>query len=76
MEWTPTVGAAFRVGDVEFRYAGRFTTGTGQPGITATPEALMAREASSDFIVAPQGPLTLQEATVMTHQISARIPIR
>ena len=28
------------------------------------------------FILAPQGPLTLQDATVMTHQISVRIPIR
>ncbi|HSG07543.1 MAG TPA: hypothetical protein VLA36_04275, partial [Longimicrobiales bacterium] len=76
MEWSPSVGAAFRVGDVEFRYAGRLTTGTGQPGVRATPQALMARDAASDFIVAPQGPLTLQEATVMTHQLSARIPIR
>jgi hypothetical protein len=76
MEWSPSVGAVFRVGDVELRYAGRLTTGTGQPGVLATPEALMAREAASDFILAPQAPLTLQDATVMTHQLSARIPIR
>jgi hypothetical protein len=76
MEWAPSVGAAFRVGDVELRYAGRLTTGTGQPGVVATPAALMARESLADFILAPQGPLTLQDATVMTHQLSARIPIR
>ena len=76
MEWSPSLGAAFRVGDVELRYTGRLTTGTGQPGVLATPEALMARDAAADFILAPQGPLTLQDATVTTHQLSARIPIR
>ncbi|HSG07001.1 MAG TPA: hypothetical protein VLA36_01500 [Longimicrobiales bacterium] len=76
MEWSPSVGAAFRVGDVELRYAGRLTTGTGQPGILPTADALAARAEAGDFILAPQAPLTLQDATVMTHQLSARIPIR
>lgn len=76
MEWSPSLGAVFRVGDVELRYAGRLTTGTGRPGVTSTPEALAARDALSDFLVAPQGPLTLQDASVMTHQLSARVPIR
>lgn len=76
MEWTPSLGATFRVADVELRYAGRLTTGTGRPGVVATPDAMATREMLSDFIVAPEAPLTLQDATVMTHQISARIPIR
>jgi hypothetical protein len=76
MEWSPSLGAMFRLGDVELRYAGRLTTGTGQPGVTATFEARAAADLASDFIVAPQGPLTLQDATVSTHQLSARIPIR
>lgn len=76
MEWSPSVGAAFRVSDVELRYAGRLTTGTGRPGIAPTPQATAAREALADFILAPEGPLTLQDAMVATHQISVRIPIR
>lgn len=76
MEWSPSLGAAFRIDDVELRYAARLTTGTGQPGVVPTPGAFAAREALSDFILAPEAPLTLQEATVMTHQISVKIPIR
>ncbi len=75
-EWSPTLGAVFRLTDVELRYAGRLTTGTGQPGVAATPQAVAAREALADFIVAPRAPLTLQDASVTTHQISVRIPIR
>ena len=75
-EWSPTLGAVFRLSDVELRYAGRLTTGTGQPSVVATPQATAAREALTDFIIAPEAPLTLQDATVMTHQLSVRIPIR
>lgn len=76
MEWSPTAGATFRFSDVELRYAGRLTTGTGQPGVELAPFARADAAALADFIVAPQGPLTLQETTVMTHQLSVTIPIR
>ena len=76
MEWSPSAGATFRFSDVEVRYAGRITTGTGQPGVALTPVAMADQAALADFIVAPSGPLTLQEAMVMTHQISVSIPIR
>lgn len=76
MEWSPSLGAALRLSDVELRYAGRLTSGTGRPGIALTAQAAGAREAMADFIVAPEGPLTLQDATVATHQLSVRIPIR
>jgi hypothetical protein len=33
-------------------------------------------EAQGDFIVAPQGPLTLQDARVVTHQLAVRVPVR
>lgn len=77
LEWTPTLGAAYRFSSAELRYVGRLTTGTGRPGIDrglwfAEGDAL----AAGDFIIAPQGPLTLQDATVLTHQLSVRIPIR
>jgi hypothetical protein len=76
MEWSPSLGAALRLSDVELRYAGRLTTGTGRPGIALTPQAAGAKDALADFIVAPQGPLTLQDARVATHQLSVRIPVR
>ncbi len=76
MEWSPSLGAALRLSDVELRYTARLTTGTGRPGIAPTAQAAAAREALADFIVAPEGPLTLQDATVATHQLSVRIPIR
>lgn len=76
MEWTPALGAALRLADVELRYAGRLTTGTGRPGVALTAVAEAARLAMSDFILAPSGPLTLQDARVVTHQLSVRVPIR
>jgi hypothetical protein len=76
MEWSPTLGAVVRFSDVDLRYAGRLTTGTGRPGVALTPQAGAVRAEMADFIVAPQAPLTLQDARVVTHQVSVRIPIR
>lgn len=78
MEWTPTFGATLRFSDLELRYAGRLTTGTGQPGTVQAwrGEADTALRAGADFIVAPEAPLTLQDASVLTHQLTLRIPIR
>ena len=39
-------------------------------------EAAGADALSSDFILAPSGPLTLQDARVTTHQLSVVIPMR
>ena len=78
MEWMPTFGATFRFSDLELRYVGRLTTGTGQPGTAQTfrAEADATLGAGADFIVAPEAPLTLQDASVLTHQLTLRIPIR
>jgi len=76
MEWSPSAGATFRFSDVEVRYAGRLTTGTGRPGVELTPAAQADAAVLADFIVAPRAPLTLQETSVMTHQLSVSIPIR
>jgi hypothetical protein len=82
MEWTPTFGVAFRFAELEVRYAGRVTSGTGRPGTAdqvpwgiAFPEAL-DQAGSPDFIIAPSGPLTLQDVSVVTHQISVRVAVR
>ncbi len=76
-EWTPTLGAHFRLQDIDLRFSTRVTSGTGFPGVDWTRGGdAMVPEAARDFIAAPSGPLTLQDATVMTHQVSIRVPIR
>ncbi len=75
MEWTPSWGGSLKFPDLTLRYMGRITTGTGRPGVAWTPRVLAAADALSNFIVAPSGPLTLQEAKVVTHQISVVLPI-
>jgi hypothetical protein len=76
IEWSPTFGASFALPAVEVRYGLRVTTGTGRPGTIAVgwPETLSTADA--DFILAPQAPLTLQDARVVTHQLSVTIPVR
>ena len=75
MEWTPSLGAKVKFPEVEISYQGRLTTGTGRPGTRFTG-ARAETALASDFIVAPEGPLTLQDARVLTHQVSISIPIR
>lgn len=80
LEWTPTWGLSLRFPDIEIRYRGRATNGTGRPGVqpdgcavcVAAPDAL----AGGNILVAPTGPLTLQKVTTTTHQVSLSLPIR
>jgi hypothetical protein len=79
MEWTPSLGVKLGLPGVDLYYNGRLTTGTGRPG-TRWTDARMAEAgadyfASSSIVLAPSGPLTLQEARVTTHQLSVVIPI-
>jgi hypothetical protein len=78
MEWIPTFGVALRFTELELRYSGRVTSGTGRPGVGAFGGGLAMPELTSgaDFIVAPSGPLTLQDVSVVTHQLSVRVPVR
>jgi hypothetical protein len=79
IEWTPTLGVLLAFTDVDVRYGLRHTTGTGRPGTDWVPVEGTFTSLSNgrgDFIIAPEGPLTLQDATVLTHQLSVRIPVR
>ncbi|MFC1659837.1 hypothetical protein ACFL3S_00040 [Gemmatimonadota bacterium] len=78
MEWTPSFGVGLHLPGATVRYAVRFTTGTGRPGTewTGARGAMLDQAASNDFLVAPSGPLTLQDARVTTHQLSVVVPIR
>jgi hypothetical protein len=78
MEWTPTWALSLTFPELTVRYAGRFTTGTGQPyaaggGFRTTGAAVPS---AGDYVIAPIGPLTLQGATVITNQISVTLPIK
>jgi hypothetical protein len=80
MEWTPSLGVSLNLPGIGVHWVSRMTTGTGRPGTrwtnTRMDEAIGAVPLSSDFILAPSGPLTLQDARVTTHQLSVIIPIR
>lgn len=79
MEWVPSWGLALRFPGIEIRYLGRVTTGTGRPGVAWTGATLARAEIAAlanDIVVPPGGPLTLQDVSVTTHQVSVAIPIR
>lgn len=78
VEWTPTWGLGLRFPDVEIRYRGYVTTGTGRPGVQGGVFAAgrdMAL-AGGGILVAPSGPVTLQDVSTTTHQISVSVPLR
>jgi hypothetical protein len=78
LEWTPTWGAGVKFPEFQIRYVGNLTTGTGRPGVAfdGRMRGGMLQANSADFIVAPQGALTLQEAAVWLHQVSVTVPLR
>jgi hypothetical protein len=79
VEWTPTWGLGLRFSDLEIRYRGRVTKGTGRPGVQASGIVPAARDlalAAGSILVAPSGPFTLQEVSTTMHQISISVPLR
>ncbi|MEX2528595.1 MAG: hypothetical protein WEA09_13265 [Gemmatimonadota bacterium] len=76
MEWTPSWGALLKLGGMELRYAGRFTT-KGWPdtvwfGVTRADFAQAGP--GVDFVVGPTGPVNIPAFRVTTHRITASIP--
>jgi len=76
MEWTPSLGVSLNLEGAVLHYTARFTTGTGRPGTQWTGARAAMLDSAADFILAPSGPLTLQDARVTTHQLAVVIPIR
>ncbi len=78
-EWTPTWGLSVRFPDLELRYSGRQTNGTGRPGVGGGPVPPPGfgdlQSSGRSVIVAPSGPLSLDEVRVVTHQISISFPL-
>ena len=75
MEWSPSIGAKAKFSEFEIGYSGRLTTGSGRPGV-ALPGGRTVNQLSADLIIAPSGPLTRQDALVITHRITVSGPIR
>jgi len=77
VEWTPTWGLSLRFPDLEIRYRGRVNKGTGRPG-SGRPSGVSFASSDATFagsiLVAPSGPLTLQEVSTTTHQVSIAVP--
>lgn len=77
MEWTRTWGFALRFSDLQIRYTGRQTTGTGRPGIA--PQGVVFAPATADaavnFLSAPGASTSLTGVAVTTHQIAVSVPI-
>ena len=77
IEWTPTFGASVAFEEFTLRYVGRLTTGTGQPGvITGFGRGETGSPLAADFLPAPRGALTLNDAVVLSHQLSVVMPLR
>jgi len=77
-EWTPTWGFGLELPGFDVHYSGRVTKGTGQPGVLPSFGFAAERDfaAAANYVVAPSGSLTLQEAPVVAHQVYVIIPIR
>ena len=79
VEWMPTWGTSLRFPQVELRYRGRLTTGTGRPGVAAQGRMMIGAvdaSARSSIVAAPSGELTLDEVRVVSHQLSVSFPVR
>ncbi|HEY9225926.1 MAG TPA: hypothetical protein VIP11_04720, partial [Gemmatimonadaceae bacterium] len=81
LEWTRSWGWGMRFSDLDLRYVGRMTTGTGRPGVipdggSVFPPASDLTSAGRNFLSAPNGATTLTQVAVTTHQISVSVPIR
>lgn len=78
-EWAPTWGLTLRFPDLELRYQGQVTNGTGRPGVVPNVRFGVADAAvagpSNSILVAPGGPLTLGAVKMFTHQISISVPL-
>ncbi|MCH8069155.1 MAG: hypothetical protein IID16_07835 [Candidatus Marinimicrobia bacterium] len=80
LEWVPSWGITLKFPGFQLRYMGRTTTGTGRPGVEQQNWGWMIEDGwmvttGADFIIAPSGPLTLEEARVTTHQITVSVPL-
>lgn len=77
-EWIWSWGFGLNFDHIRFDYLGSAVTGTGQPGVARRRvvfDGLSTGFAGrGDFVIAPDGSLALQDATVITHQLMITVP--
>ena len=78
MEWAPSWGAGTRFGDMEIRYAGRFTA-RGWPAVNwwlfPTTDVAAGSGPEVDFVVGPTGEVNLPAYRVTTHRLTVSVPL-
>ncbi|MCK5146313.1 hypothetical protein KAR48_06125 [bacterium] len=75
LEWSFTWGLSLKYPEFDIVYHGQLMTGGGLPGINNNWQFGASATLSNDFIVAPAGAMSLQDANVMTHRITCVIPL-
>lgn len=79
-EWMLSTGIGTDFSGFRLQYTGRLTLGTGTPGIQQplgggwTGGRGFAAE-GADWVVAPNGPLILDETKVLSHQVALLVPL-
>jgi hypothetical protein len=75
LEWVVSWGLFYNFSDFRLSYMGRLLIGTGRPGIE--PKLLINESpySRSDFLIAPSGSLTLDEAQIILHQVILSFPL-
>jgi hypothetical protein len=75
MEWTPSWGGFARFGQIELRYAGRFTAKGWPDTIWFGGRNVMAlADTGVDFVVGPTGPVNIPAYRVTTHRVTVSVP--
>ena len=75
-EWTVSGGLGGDVSGLRLQYMARLTLGTGTPGVnTWGGGGLRFADAAANWVVAPEGPLQLQETTILSHQLALVVPL-
>lgn len=75
-EWTLSTGLGADLSGLRLQYMARLTLGTGTPSVnTGLWGGTRFADAAADWVVAPDGPLSLQETTILSHQLALIVPL-
>lgn len=76
-EWTFSAGVGTDISGLQVQYTGRLTLGTGTPTVRGQwgGGTVAFTNFSADWVVAPNGPLTLQETKILSHQVVLIVPL-
>lgn len=79
-EWTLSSGIGTDFSGFRLQYTGRLTLGTGTPGVQRPWGGGWERGGrfaadGADWVVAPNGPLVLDETKVLSHQLALIVPL-